>query len=67
MDRGIDFLKGQVSNAVMQHRTVLQSIEDHENQAHDPRFRDLCTRHIPRIREHHPYILNERVMLVAIA
>ena len=31
MDRGIDFLKGQVSNAVMQHRTLLQSIEDHEN------------------------------------
>lgn len=52
MDRGIDFLRSQVSNAVMQHRTMLQSIEDHESQAQDPRFRDLCTRHIPRMREH---------------
>ena len=52
MDRGIDFLKSQVANAVMQHRTLLQSIEDHESQAQDPRFRDLCTRHIPRMREH---------------
>ena len=52
MQRGIDFIKGQVSNAVMQHRTMLQSIEDHESQAQDPRFRDLCSRHIPRMREH---------------
>ena len=52
MDRGIDFLKSQVSNAVMQHRAMLQSIEDHESQAQDPRFRDLCSRHIPRMREH---------------
>ena len=52
MDRGIDFLKSQVSNAVMQHRTLLQSIEDHEGQAQDPRFRDLCSRHIARMREH---------------
>lgn len=52
MQRGIDFIKSQVSNAVMQHRTMLQSIEDHESQAQDPRFRDLCSRHIPRMREH---------------
>lgn len=52
MNRGIDFLKSQVSNAVMQHRAFLQSIEDHEGQAQDPRFRDLCSRHIPRFREH---------------
>lgn len=52
MDRGIEFLKSQVSNAVMQHRAFLQSVEDHEGQAQDPRFRDLCSRHIPRMREH---------------
>jgi hypothetical protein len=52
MDRGIDFLKSQVSNAVMQHRTFLQSLEDHESQATDPRYRDVCTRFIPRAREH---------------
>ena len=52
MDRGVDFLKSQVSNAVMQHRTFVQSLEDHESQAKDVRFRDLCTRFIPRAREH---------------
>jgi hypothetical protein len=52
MERGIDFLKSQVNNAVMQHRTFLQNLEDHERQADDQRFRDLCSRHIPRMREH---------------
>jgi hypothetical protein len=52
MERGIDFLKSQVNNAVMQHRTFLENLEDHERQAEDQRFRDLCSRHIPRMREH---------------
>jgi hypothetical protein len=52
MDRGMDFLKSQVSNAVMQHQTFLKNLEDHEGQAEDPRYRDLCSRHIPRMREH---------------
>ena len=52
MDRGVDFLKSQVNNAVMQHQTFLQSLEDHEGQAEDQRFRDLCSRFIPQVREH---------------
>ncbi len=52
MDRGTDFLKSQVNNAVMQHGVFLRALEDHESQAEDPRFRDLCTRHIPHMREH---------------
>ena len=52
MDRGMDFLKSQVGNAVMQHRTFLKNLEDHESQAEDPRFRDLCSRFIPHMREH---------------
>src|SRR5687767_14464495 len=52
MHRGTDFLKSQVNNAVMQHGAFLRSLEDHEAQANDPRFRDLCTRHIPHMREH---------------
>ena len=52
MDRGIDFLKSQVNNAVMQHKTFLQNLQDHEGQAEDPRFRDLCSKHIPNMREH---------------
>ena len=52
MDRGIDFLKSQVSNAAMQHGTLLKNLEDHERQAEDPRYRDLCSRAIPNMREH---------------
>ena len=52
MDRGIDFLKSQVNNAVMQHDVLVKALEDHESQAEDPRFRDLCTRFIPQMREH---------------
>jgi hypothetical protein len=52
MERGIDFLKSQVNNAVMQHKSFLEALEDHEQQAEDGRFRDLCSRHIPRVREH---------------
>ncbi len=52
MDTGLDFLKSQVNNAVMQHKTLLEGLEDHEQQAEDSRFRDLCSRHIPRMREH---------------
>ena len=52
MDRGTDFLKSQVNNAVMQHGAFLRALEDHEGQAEDPRFRDLCTKHIPHMREH---------------
>jgi hypothetical protein len=52
MDRGQDFLKSQINNAVMQHRTFLKNLEDHEGQAEDPRFRDLCSRFIPPVREH---------------
>ena len=52
MDRGLDFLKSQINNSVMQHKAFLEALQDHEKQAEDSRFRDLCTRHIPRVREH---------------
>jgi hypothetical protein len=52
MDRGMDFLKSQINNAVMQHQTFLQNLEDHEGQADDQRFRDLCSKYIPQMREH---------------
>jgi hypothetical protein len=52
MDRGIDFLKSQINNAVMQHNTFLQNLQDHEGQAEDVRFRDLCSKYIPAVREH---------------
>lgn len=52
MDAGNDFLKAQVNNAVMQHHTFLKALEDHESQADDPRFRDLCARYLAPMREH---------------
>ncbi|HUF28379.1 MAG TPA: hypothetical protein VMM18_15480 [Gemmatimonadaceae bacterium] len=52
MERGMDFLRSQVANAVMQHDTFLESLIDHEKQAEDPRFRDLCSKNIPMMREH---------------
>lgn len=52
MQRGAEFLRSQVSNAVVQHQAFAQALEDHEAQAQDPRFRDLCSRFIPKAREH---------------
>ena len=52
MERGIDFLRSQVNNAAMQHDALLRSLVDHESQAQDSRFRDLCSKHIPSMREH---------------
>ncbi len=52
MDRGVDFLKSQINNAVMQHQTFLENLKDHEGQAEDARFRELCTKYIPTMQEH---------------
>ena len=52
MDNGSEFLRSQVRNVLLQHGTLLKSLEDHETQADDPRFRDLCSRHIPHMRLH---------------
>ena len=52
MDHGTEFLRSQVRNVLLQHGTFLRSLEDHESQAEDPRFRDLCARHIPHMRLH---------------
>lgn len=52
MERGIDFLKSQINNAVMQHRTLVENLEAHEKQAEDRRYRDLCSTAIPQMREH---------------
>jgi hypothetical protein len=52
MERGPQFLKSQVNSAVMQHGAFLSALEVHEDQADDERFRVLCSRHIPQMREH---------------
>ena len=52
MDRGIDFLKSQINNAVMQHKTFVENLVDHEKQAEDARYRALCARFIPKAQSH---------------
>jgi hypothetical protein len=52
MDRGIDFLKSQINNAVMQHQSFVENLADHEKQAEDVRFRDLCARFLPKAQAH---------------
>lgn len=52
METGIDFLRAQVDNAIVQHDAFLRALVDHETQAQDVRFRDLCGRHVPHMREH---------------
>ena len=51
MDVGSEFLKSQVKSAVLQHGAIMSALEDHEEEADDPRFRDLCSRHILYMRE----------------
>ncbi|HEY7897407.1 MAG: hypothetical protein ACHQQP_03655 [Gemmatimonadales bacterium] len=52
MDRGNDFLKTQIHSAAAQHFAFLKALEDHESQAEDARYRDLCTRYIATMRDH---------------
>jgi hypothetical protein len=52
MERGIDFLKSQINNAVMQHKTFVENLNDHASQADDERFRALCTSFLPKASAH---------------
>ena len=52
MDRGTEFLKSQINNAVMQHKAFVENLVDHEKQAEDERFRALCARFAPKAAAH---------------
>jgi hypothetical protein len=52
MKKGRDFLRAQVNNAIMQHRTLHENLQDHAKQAEDTRYRQLCERHLPHMEEH---------------
>ncbi len=52
MDTGRDFLRAQVNNCIMQHQTLLEAIRDHVDQADDPRYRELCSKHLPHMERH---------------
>lgn len=52
MERGRDFLRSQVNNAIMQHQALVENIEDHIDQADDLVYRQLCERYLPRLKSH---------------
>ena len=52
MDRGTEFLKSQINNAVMQHQSFVDNLGDHERQATDERFRALCFSFLPKATAH---------------
>ena len=52
MERGLDFVRSQVGNAVAQHQALVDALTSHASQAQDPRFADLCRRFIPIMSRH---------------
>jgi hypothetical protein len=52
MDTGRDFLRAQVNNCISQHQLLLESLRDHVDQADDPRYRELCSKHLPHMERH---------------
>jgi hypothetical protein len=65
MQTGIDFLRDQVDEAVAEHAALLQTMAEHESEADDQRYRDLCTRHIPHMRQHQRMLEGFRASLGA--
>jgi hypothetical protein len=52
MEKGEDFLRSQVNNAVAQHHGFVESLKTHAADAVDPRFRALCEKYIPMMERH---------------
>src|SRR3982751_3145994 len=52
MQSGTDFLRDEVAQAAAIHASLLESMIYHASEADDSRYRDLCDRHLPRMREH---------------
>ena len=52
MEKGDEFLRSQVNNAVAQHHNFLESLKSHAASAVDPRFRALCEKYIPMMAQH---------------
>jgi hypothetical protein len=52
MEKGREFLRAQVNNAIMQHQTLIDNLEDHIKQADDNRYRELCQAHLGKMTTH---------------
>ncbi|HEX5438977.1 MAG TPA: hypothetical protein VFW98_17630 [Gemmatimonadaceae bacterium] len=47
MNKGTAFLRAQVNGAAELHLLFTEALKDHEGEADDQRFRDLCSRYMP--------------------
>ena len=63
MQSGIDFVRDQVDIAVAVHAALLDSMAHHESGADDQRYRDLCDRYLPRMRDHQTMLEELRTTL----
>lgn len=65
MQAGIDFLENRIDDTIALHRALVQSMTEHESDADDLRYRDLCARHIPHLRRHQTMLEELRASLGA--
>lgn len=65
MASGIEFLRDRIDDAVILHGEFVQALLDHESQAEDVRYRNLCAQHLPRMREHQRMLEEYRETLSA--
>lgn len=52
MEKGREFLRAQVNNAIMQHQALIDNLEAHVKQADDSRYRELCQRSAVKMSTH---------------
>jgi hypothetical protein len=52
MMSALSFLQGQINAVVAQHGALIRAMSEHEREAYDQRFRDVCAKHLPRMHEH---------------
>src|SRR4051812_42373100 len=65
MQSGIDFIKGQLDQAIALHSSLVASMTNHEGEAEDTRYRDLCERHLPHMRQHQSMLEEFRLVIGA--
>jgi hypothetical protein len=58
METGREFLIAQLNNAIVQHRSLVDSLRQHAEQADDPRYQQLCLQALPKT-ERHQVMLEE--------
>jgi hypothetical protein len=52
MMSALSFLQGQLSTIVSQHGALIRAMSEHEREAYDQRFRDVCAKHLAHMHQH---------------